>query len=248
MSILKVLRSASPLVKKVGEAYLTKLRLGELPKEKKHQLSFEFGKEMCELLNVSVKVIGEKPTTEPVLFVGNHISYIDIPLIMNATACAFVAKKEIAYWPVIGTGCRLIGVVFVDRSRSRNRPNYRNQVAERIKNDGDSVVIFPSGTTSLNEDVPWKMGAFKLAKEHGIKVQPFRMQYRPARLAAYIEQDTLVTHAYQLLKSDRRIHADIEFAPVQEIHDPHEAMIEIHKWCRGARTLPKFAENVGKKR
>lgn len=244
MAVWKVIRGCTPLLSGVGSAYYHKYVKGEFSKEKRNELMLAFGKQMLTTMNIVSKVSGASPCPEPVLLLGNHISYLDIPLLLASVPCSFVAKKEIERWPLVAQGCRLIGTVFVDRSISRDRPNYRQMVASRIVNDGDSIVLFPAGTTSLYEDVPWKLGGFKLAKDHGIKVQPFRLRYRPAREAAYIENDSLVPHAYKLLKRGRPLHAEVEFGQPRLINDIVADMHAIQKWCQEANFLDKFAKKA----
>jgi 1-acyl-sn-glycerol-3-phosphate acyltransferase len=104
-------------------------------------------------------------------------------------------------------------------------------IAETLLIRKRSIGIFPSGTTCITEDVPWRHGAFKLAEKHQIPVQPFRIKYEPLRKLAYIEKDTFATHLLALLRLER-VKATIEFDEVRMITDHQAECVAIRDWTR----------------
>ena len=69
------------------------------------QGKLDWANQMLKRLNVDVKVIGNIDPSPSVIFVGNHISYLDIPLIFaRVPEISFVAKNEIRHWPLFGAG------------------------------------------------------------------------------------------------------------------------------------------------
>ncbi len=204
-----------------------------LSKEALRGHTLSWGLRMLELLHVSVKVVGEPATDEPMLFLGNHISYIDIPLLMAYAPVVFVAKKQVGYWPIFGDACRAVGVVLVDRDSKKSREVTGELVAQAITTGKQSVAVFPSGTTCINEKKPWRWGAFRIAQTHGITVQPFRLTYLPMRTAAYIDDDAFVPHLWHLL-NEPRIRVKLEFHPPVKITD---AEADCEKWYRWSREL-----------
>ncbi|WP_024614264.1 lysophospholipid acyltransferase family protein [Clostridium sp. Ade.TY] len=129
------------------------------------------------LSGAKVKVFGEEniPKDEAVLFVGNHQSNFDIPLIMSSIKVpkGFIAKKELEKWPGISMWMRYIRCVFMDRSNMRKSAEAIVQGIQTLKS-GYSMVIFPEGTRSKGKAVAeFKAGSFKLALKSKVKIVPF---------------------------------------------------------------------------
>ncbi len=78
-----------------------------------------------------IKVIGEPCRSAPVLYVANHCSYFDIPVLGSLLDAAFVAKMEVGTWPGIGFLARLAGTVFVER-RARHSRTQRDEMKARL--------------------------------------------------------------------------------------------------------------------
>lgn len=173
------------------------------------------------------------PTTQKsVIFVGNHISYIDMPLIMAcASDLSFVAKHELSQWPLFGTAAKAINTVFLKRDSRDSRQQARQMITNALL-EGRRVVIFPSGTTSMNESKPWRKGVFEIAREGDFWVQPFRIQYEPARSFAYIDQDLFVHHLWQLAKL-KKLKAEIEFHAPVKINSPSQDGLYWQNWSKG---------------
>ncbi len=197
---------------------LSYIKQTKLHKSDIEKIKINWSHELLERLNVEVEVIG-KPTHDPsTLFVGNHISYIDIPLLFKyIPQASFVAKKEVGEWPIIGVAARQARTVFVDRNNNSNRSVVREGIQSALTH-GQRVILFPSGTTSISEHVAWKKGAFEIAKEGGFKVQPFRINYLPLRDVAYIDDDTLIFHLMKL-SQHKKIQATLEFHEPVNIED-----------------------------
>lgn len=110
------------------------------------------------------------------LFLANHQSYLDIPLLLNVFsrfAPRFVAKEELFKIPLFGSGMASSGHIAVDRDNPK-RAMRDMQVAEHLAKHGESIWIFPEGTRN-NTDAPvqdFHMGAFILAIKTGLPVVP----------------------------------------------------------------------------
>jgi 1-acyl-sn-glycerol-3-phosphate acyltransferase len=99
------------------------------------------------LLDVRVKRLGAPPDAEPSLVLANHASWLDIVVIGSLRPLAFVAKSEIAGWPVIGLFANLQRSVYIERARRSHTAEVNETVARRLAG-GEMVVLFPEGTTS----------------------------------------------------------------------------------------------------
>jgi 1-acyl-sn-glycerol-3-phosphate acyltransferase len=191
-----------------------------------------WGEEMLRLLNVEVSTQGEPVVDRPIMFVGNHISYIDIPLLMAVVPVVYVAKTQLGKWPVIGKACRTARVVMVNRDSKDSRGETARAVSKCILETQQSVALFPSGTTRLDESRPWRWGAFKIAQEYGIPIQPFRLSYTPLRTAAFIDDDGFVPHLWRVLGQEKIV-AKLHFHPPVMIEDAEKDCEQWWRWSRG---------------
>jgi 1-acyl-sn-glycerol-3-phosphate acyltransferase len=120
----------------------------------------------ARLIGIRVRVIGtaaKRSAGRPVVFVSNHSSWVDIPVIGGVLDGCFVAKGDVAAWPVIGTIARLGRSVFVSRSRASTGKE-RDTMRAALK-AGDNLILFPEGTSSDGSRVlPFRTSFFALAE------------------------------------------------------------------------------------
>jgi 1-acyl-sn-glycerol-3-phosphate acyltransferase len=195
-------------------------------------LKSEWAQRTLDRLRIDLIVKGTPSSQKPLLFVGNHISYVDIPLLMSAAEnLSFVAKQELSLWPVFGAAAKRIDTVFVQRENGVSRKNARTAVSEALQ-ASRRIVLFPSGTTCMHESKQWRKGAFEIASENQCKIQPFRISYRPLRAVAYIDNDFFPWHLYRLFRFER-IQATIEFHEPVSITHPYNDCLYWHYWSQG---------------
>lgn len=121
---------------------------------------------------------------QPAVFIGNHTSLFDPPLMISTLPCrpVFVAKRELAGIPFLGWVIWLAGFIFIDRKDREAAIRSLNEAATRIA-AGQAIVAFPEGTRSRDGRLlPFKKGAFALAYEAGVPVVPFAIHGGPAIL------------------------------------------------------------------
>ena len=101
------------------------------------------------ILNVRLNVRGEVPDVSAagVMFVVNHISWLDIYLLDAVCPVRFVSKAEVRAWPVIGWLAEKIGTLFIERARRHDTARAGREVVDALR-QGDCVAVFPEGTTS----------------------------------------------------------------------------------------------------
>ena len=121
-----------------------------------------------------------------------------------------------------------------------SRRNAGEAISKKILRDQEHVAIFPSGTTRIQEDRPWKTGSFKIAETYKIPVQPFRLWFSPTRKSAYIDKDMLPLHMLRLLKAGQ-ITAQLEFHEPVVIKNALQASREWKEWSSCSR----FRDAVG---
>ena len=129
------------------------------------------------IAGVNVTVIGEEHIPdEPVLFIGNHRSFFDVPITYSRCRrlTGFVAKKEIENVPLLSTWMRFLYCLFLDRDDVRAGLKTILTAIEQVKN-GISIFIFPEGTRNKGEELsvlPFHDGSFKIAEKTGCAVVP----------------------------------------------------------------------------
>jgi len=117
----------------------------------------------------------------PGVIVANHASYLDIPVLGALTRGSFIAKTEVANWPVIGLLAKLSRTTFIERRAVRSREQ-NDQLSERLGN-GDKLILFPEGTSNDgNRVLPFKSTLFAAAERVMPDGSPVRFQ--PISIAA----------------------------------------------------------------
>jgi 1-acyl-sn-glycerol-3-phosphate acyltransferase len=134
----------------------------------------------CRILGFRVRTIGAPTAERPVLFVSNHVSYTDITVLGSLIVGSFIAKAEVARWPLFGWLAKLQRTVFVDR-RVRSTRLQRDAMTERLA-AGDALILFPEGTSGDgNRVLPFKSALFSAAEKMQelvpIAVQPVSIAY-----------------------------------------------------------------------
>lgn len=139
---------------------------------------------LCSLLRINVRVNGDPVRSRAVLLVSNHVSWADILVIGSIAPVAFVAKREVRDWPLVGITAELQRTVFVDRKRRHQTGEAVDEIVKRLAS-GVSVVLFAEGTSSDgNRVLPFRsalLGAVEDAAAHGeaghVLIQPMSICY-----------------------------------------------------------------------
>jgi 1-acyl-sn-glycerol-3-phosphate acyltransferase len=131
------------------------------------------------LVGLRVEAIGVRPRA-PFFLVSNHLSYMDIVAFACRLDCVFIAKSEVARWPVLGLLCRSMGTIFVDRN-SRMDVLRVNRLIEKDLVSGRGVLLFPEGTSTPGSEVlPFHSALLEPAVRQGLPVSFATVNYRVA--------------------------------------------------------------------
>ena len=118
---------------------------------------------------------------QPAVFIGNHTSLFDPPLMISTLPCqpVFIAKRELARVPFLGWVIWLADFIFIDRGNRQASLESLQRAAQQIRS-GQSIVAFPEGTRSRDGQLlPFKKGVFALAFEAGVCLVPFAIHGGP---------------------------------------------------------------------
>ncbi|TKT74869.1 lysophospholipid acyltransferase family protein [Aquamicrobium sp. LC103] len=172
---------------------------------------------VLRLLGLRVQVFGTLAPDRPLMLASNHVSWTDIMVLSSLADVHFIAKSEVAGWPVIGTLSRLQRTVFVERQARGKSGEQVGEIAERMTS-GDPMVLFAEGTTSDgNTILPFKstlfaaaVRAMETADAADIAVQPVAIAYtrlhgmpmgrRHRRHLSWIGDQELLPHLTWLLR------------------------------------------------
>jgi 1-acyl-sn-glycerol-3-phosphate acyltransferase len=133
------------------------------------------------ILHIDVRVSGVDMLDGPGVIVANHASYLDVPVLGALTRGSFIAKSEVAGWPVFGLLARLSRTTFIERRAARSREQ-NDQLSARLRN-GDKLILFPEGTSSDgNRVLPFKSTLFAAAERVMPDGSPVKFQ--PVSIAA----------------------------------------------------------------
>ena len=130
-------------------------------------------------LGLEVRVRGELPQG-PCIYVANHRSYLDIPVLAGTLGSAFMSRADVASWPIVGGAAREIGSVFVERNDPTSRIRAAFALRRRLR--AGSVVVFPEGTT-CGTPLPghFHPGLFLFLHRTGLPVRPVTVRYGDRR-------------------------------------------------------------------
>jgi 1-acyl-sn-glycerol-3-phosphate acyltransferase len=184
-----------------------------------------------KLFGVRVEVRGAPTPERPLLFIANHSSWLDHLILSATTPVVFIAKKEIASWPVFGLLAKLQRSVFVDRARRQETGAVNQEISTRLTG-GDPVVLYGEGTTGDgNRVLPFRsalLGAMSMTVGPGetgylqpvsiayTKLQglPMGRQHRP--VAAWFGDTSIKKHIGRVLKMGG-IDAVVTFGPAMAV-------------------------------
>jgi len=166
-------------------------------------LSHWWVRRLTRLLGIRIYQHGSPPE-QHALYVGNHVSFLDILIVLSITQLNFLSKDTVRYWPIIGYISLTTGTIFIKREKRRHLGDVIDSIAEALKR-GRSIMVFPEGTTSLGkEPKKFHSGLFQAAINSKTPVQAVAIRYLKNgeldRDAAYIDNDNLLVSLYRIIK------------------------------------------------
>jgi 1-acyl-sn-glycerol-3-phosphate acyltransferase len=194
-------------------------------------------------MRIEVEIKGDiKPANQNVLFVCNHLSYLDMMVLASVAPSVFVTSIDMGEVFFLGQMAEIGGSLFIER-RNRDRVEKDiEQIAQALR-DGFDVTLFPEGTSGNGEKVlPFKKSLLIAAKQAGRQIQPLTLTYRSIdsepfsgknhdRVCWYGDAKFLA-HFFGLL-SRRSVTARVEF---------HAPLLIREKDCRD--TLAKWTHQI----
>ena len=150
---------------------------GSLVKPIRNNLPIFFHKLLLWTLSINVEIEGQIETAKNCnLFVSNHISYLDIPILGSNFPLRFVAKSEVASWGFWGFLAKLGQTIFIKRNKN-DTLNQKNKLKNLLLSN-EKLLIFPEGTTSDgNRVLDFKSSSFSAVEKENFLIQPITLIY-----------------------------------------------------------------------
>ncbi len=150
------------------------LRIGGDPL--KHRMVRWWQRGLMRVFGFRMRRIGT-PLPGPVMFVANHVSWVDIVALHAFRMMGFVAKREIASWPLVGWLATMGETIYHQRGSQESLGGVLHEMLARL-HDGRAVGVFPEGRTRGGEEVgPFHARIFLAAVEANVPVQPVALRY-----------------------------------------------------------------------
>lgn len=195
---------------------------------------------MRRIAGIDCTVRGQPVHGQPVIFAANHVSYLDIVLLGGLLPGSFIAKADVAAWPIIGWLAGLQDTLFIERRASRAAVQ-GNAMLQRL-GEGRNLILFAEGTSSDGSSVlPFRSALFHAARRgRDVLVQPVSLSYtrlngqrldeelRP--LVGWYGEMELWPHLWRYLGLGR-LRAEIILHPALRPHD-FASRKELAAYCR----------------
>ncbi len=172
---------------------------------------------LLRLCGVSVRVQGQAYAHGPVLWVANHVSWLDIFVLNSVRSAVFIAKSDIRRWPVIGWLVAGSGTIFIERGHRHAIRSVGHQMQARFGRT-DVVGLFPEGKTSSGLQVGhFYSSLFDVALRTGVDIQPVAFRFfqhgQRSDAVSFVGEQTLLQNMWCLL-STTGIAIDVVFFAV----------------------------------
>jgi 1-acyl-sn-glycerol-3-phosphate acyltransferase len=168
-----------------------------------------------EAVGLDVRIEGT-PVERDVLYVVNHVSWLDIVAIGGATPTHFVSKDDVMGWPIVGMLARIGGTIFIDRTSRRAAHGQVDQLGQALQAH-HPITLFPEGTTSDGATMfPFRPALFASVAPPpaGVVVQPVAIDYGAAATEiAWAGDEELGPNAKKVLSRCGALVCTLRFLP-----------------------------------
>ena len=151
--------------------------LGKIINSVQKWLPVIFNRMLLWVLSIKVEIIGEiDQSKKNNLFISNHLSYLDIPILGSRFPIRFVAKSEVESWPLFGFLAKKSRSIFIRRNKTDSF-NQKTKILD-VLSSHEKVFIFPEGTTSDgNRVLDFKSSSFSSVENQNFIIQPIVIVY-----------------------------------------------------------------------
>jgi len=218
--LLRVMRLVR-LLFQIASGLLQSIVYPYFPQNIQRRMMQNWAAGLLSILEIRLHCYGSLPAAEVprVLFAANHVSWLDVCVLMAACPTRFVAKAEISKWPVLGLLGRNAGTLFIERAKRSDTLRINQQISEVLEK-GERVTVFPEGTTTTGMQLNhFHASLLQSAVTSDALLYPVAISYRNnagdiCQEAAYIEPSLVLS--LQRILSQTSIEVNLTFnQPIQ---------------------------------
>jgi len=158
-------------------------------------------KSVCAIFSIQVRAEGTIYNKSQVIYLSNHLSYLDIPVIGSFLTASFVAKSDVRTWPVFGFLSTLQQTAFISRAQQKAK-HETHSLAHMIGAQKRNLIVFPEGTSTDGKTVrTFKSSLFSVATEAQnpeLRVQPFTISMLTTNKRPVQTQDDRDLYAWHI--------------------------------------------------
>ena len=180
------------------------------------------------LLLIRLRVICKGKKNElpeyPFIVVANHISWVDIFVLLSVFPISFIAKIEIKKWFFLGYLVEMAGTIFIDRNRRKSLGEVAEKIIQKSAAHKKSYAFFPEGKTSSGNTIQkFHSGLFSLFFENqGLILLPVLIKYKKnevfTEVCAYVGDMTLLESVVKII-GNSNLSAEVHIMPVSVIEN-----------------------------
>lgn len=207
------------------------LRFGAMPTAQRHFYVQWWATKTLRLMGITLRVEGA-PVAGAVLLVANHISWLDIMAVHAVCPHArFVSKADVKSWPLMRHLVDAGGTLYLERERKRDALRVVHAMAEALK-AGDTVAIFPEGTTSDGQALlPFHANLLQAAIATETPVQPVAIRFSDAthaisRAVEFVGATTLAQSLWRVASADELVVRVVLLPPREAARADRRALTE----------------------
>jgi 1-acyl-sn-glycerol-3-phosphate acyltransferase len=184
--------------------------------------------QLLKILKIKVVVHGDQNFIDghySYLMASNHISWLDIHVINTIKPVVFVAKADVANWPIFGWIAKMIGTIFVKREKLSDLKRVIKEIKLKLQ-EQQTVCIFPEGTSSDGRQIlEFRSNLFEAVAGSEIKILPIALSYQEDQKysdrTAFIGEMGLIDSIKLIMQSDQ-IEAHIEVCALQKAQNSRQ--------------------------
>lgn len=199
-------------------------------------LTTNWFKACTRILGIQIKAVGT-PLSQKTLFISNHISWLDIPVIGQLAAVHFLSKSEVKKWPVIGWLASRSGTLYINRGHNHSSKEANAIMASTMK-QGNNCLVFAEGKTTDGHVKKFHSRLVQSAINAHAMVQPVAIFYPSIHLST--QQITLDSNALfigntsfgesaNLIMRAEKIHAEVHF--LEPVSSAGKTRDELTQYC-----------------
>ena len=216
---VRIIRITRIILHTLYGVFLSTFILPTVTRRQRNWIISYWSRSLLNMMNIQIKIQGTPPNHDlaSTMFVGNHISWLDIHVLNSIRAVRFIAKSEIKSWPIFGWLAQQTNTLFIERNQKKDAVRVIDTAAKSLEK-GDCLCFFPEGTTTDGTELLTFKGSLIQAPINAkAKVWPFVIEYpnkngSPNKAMAFAGETTLLESIWQIVSLSKP-QATITFLP-----------------------------------